>query len=82
MTESRIRRFYREHLAFPFDYGILAATLTAVMGLLMAWAGYRGKFQPWGDPIPFVDALAKVPGFAALGFAVVFIGFLIFRVRF
>lgn len=48
----------------------------------MTWAGWRGKFQPWGDPIPFTEALAKVPATAVLGFAVTFIIFLLFRIRF
>jgi hypothetical protein len=80
-AESRLCRFYRDHLAFPVGYGILAAVIFSILGLLMTWAGWRGKFQPWGDPIPFTDALAKVPTMAVVGFAVTFILFLVFRIR-
>ena len=81
-SQSRLRRFYSEHLEFAVGYGLLSAVVFSVVGLLMTWAGYRGKFQPWGDPIPFTEALAKVPTMAVVTFAVVFIGFLIFRIRF
>jgi hypothetical protein len=80
--ESKLRRFYREQLAFPLGYGILTAVVISILGLLMTWAGWRGRFQPWGDPIPFSEALAKVPAMAVLVFAVTFIVFLVFRIRF
>ena len=81
-TQSRLRQFYDEHLAFAVSYALLSAVLASVLRLLMTWAGYRGKFQPWGDPIPFTEALAQVPTMAVLAFAVVFIGFVVFRIRF
>ncbi len=78
----RIRKLYTDHLAFPIRIGILFAVVVSPIGLVMTWAGFRGKLQPWGDPIPFVDALAKVPTLAALTFAVTVIVFVVFRVRF
>ena len=78
----KLRQFYRAHLAFPLGYGGRAAIVFSALGLLMTWAGWRGKFQPWGDPIPFTEALAKVPAIAVVAFAVTFILFLAFRIRF
>jgi hypothetical protein len=77
-----VRNFYTDYLAFPIRYGILSAIVVSPLGLVMAWAGFRGRFHPWGDPIPFVEALAKVPALAAMAFAVTVIVFLVFRVRF
>lgn len=81
-TQSTLRRFYNEHLAFAVGYALLSAVLASVLGLLMTWAGYRGKFQPWGDPIPFTEALVNVPTISVVTFVVVFIGFVVFRIRF
>lgn len=44
------------------------------MGFLMTRAGWRGKFKPWGDPIPVMDALRRVPEMAGLAFVVTFVG--------
>lgn len=81
-TPGRLRKFYTDYLAFPIRYGILFAVVASPIVLVMAWAGYRGRLQPWGDPIPFLDALAKVPTVAAFTFGVIVLVFPIFRVRF
>jgi hypothetical protein len=78
----RLRKFYADYLAFPIRYGILFAVVISPIGLVMTWAGFRGKLQPWGDPISFLDALAKVPTQAALTFVVTVIMFSVLRVRF
>jgi hypothetical protein len=73
VNRERWRAFYAEYLAIPVAYGLLAAGVFSVMGFLMTWGGWRGKFKPWGDPIPFTDALARVPEMGALAFVVTFI---------
>ena len=82
LLRSRIRRFYAEHLAVPVAYGLLAAVIASLLVLVLTWAGWRGKYQPWGDPIPFTEALANMPLAASIGFVVTMIVTAVFRVRF
>jgi hypothetical protein len=73
-TASWLRRFYDERIAAPLPFAILAAIVGSGMMLLMTWAGWRGKVKPWGDPIPFAEALSQLPAM----FAVVFVVALVF----
>jgi uncharacterized oligopeptide transporter (OPT) family protein len=75
------RAFYAEYLAVPVAYGLLAAGVFSIMGFFMTWAGFRGKYRPWGDAIPVTDALTRVPEMAALAFIVTFILFALTRWR-
>jgi hypothetical protein len=78
----RLRKFYTDYLAFPIRYGILFAVVISPLGLVRTWAGSEASFSLGGDPIPFLDALAKVPTLAALTFVVTVIMFSVLRVRF
>lgn len=65
---SWLRRFYAERIVAPLPYAIGAAILGSGILFLMTWAGARGRFRPWGDPIPFMEAVAKLPGMLAFCF--------------
>ncbi len=42
----------------------------SIMFFIMVWMGYQNSTIPkcWGDPIPFSDALLKIPRILALTF--------------
>ncbi len=37
--------------------GFTYAVIGGMIGMLSRWAGYQGKFESWGYPIPFKEAL-------------------------
>jgi hypothetical protein len=78
-TASWLRRFYEERIAAPLPYVIVVAIAGSVIMLVMTWAGWRGKFKPWGDPIPFTEAVSQLPAMFALTFVVCFVFFAIAR---
>ena len=45
-----------------------ATVIGTTVGFLTSWAGMRGRPRPWGDPIPFADAVALLPKLALLSF--------------
>ena len=48
--------------------------LGTVLLFLTSWAGMRGRPRPWGDPIPFADAVAMLPKMLAFAFVASFVG--------
>ena len=41
--------------------GLMVAVGVGMLIFLMRWAGYRGKFESWGYPITFTEALSSFP---------------------
>jgi hypothetical protein len=79
---SRLRQFFVDHLAYPILYAIPAAVFMTGILFVMVWAGFRGRFKPWGDPIPFMEALASVPKMLAFSFVLAVAIFTLARFRF
>jgi len=49
------------------------AFFLALFSTLVCWAGWRGKWAPWGDPIPILDAAIRFPFFLVIGFLVIYL---------
>jgi TM2 domain-containing membrane protein YozV len=79
--ESKLHRFYRERLVIPVIYWVFLA-FALLITFAMTWAGWRGKFQPWGDPISLTEALSKTPPIAVTLIVVWFVFFGLLRMRF
>ena len=69
-TASWLRRFYDERIAATLPVAVVTAIVGSGMMLLYTWAGGRGRFKPWGDPIPFTEALSQLPTMFAFTFVV------------
>ena len=78
-TASWLRRFYQERIAAPLPYAIVGAIVGSGVLFLMTWAGSRGRYKPWGDPIPFTEALSQLPAMFALTFVVGLVLFAILK---
>ena len=80
-TASWLRRFYDERIAAPLPFAMLAAVVGSAIMFLMTWAGSRGRFKPWGDPIPFTEALSQLPTMFAFTFVVALVFLAIAKFR-
>ncbi len=58
--KARIRLMQRR-VESRWQKGIVISIAVGTFLTLAAWAGYRGKLKPWGDPIPFTEALLAFP---------------------
>jgi hypothetical protein len=76
---SWLGRFYAKRIVTPLPYAIEAAIVGSGILFLMTWAGARGRFRPWGDPIPFMEAVAKLPGMLVFCFALALVFLAIVR---
>jgi hypothetical protein len=61
-------RLMRKRWYVRWRRGIVYALMSGTLFMLMKWAGLRGKVDPWGNPIPFVEALPAFPLAAVFGF--------------
>src|SRR6266480_815130 len=50
-------RLMRRRVESRWQKGIVLSIVVGTFVMLAAWAGYRGKWKPWGNPIPFTEAL-------------------------
>ena len=80
-ARSGLRRFYADWLAVPILYAIPCAVFITGLTFLFRWAGWRGKFKPWGDPISLTEALSKVPLTFAMAFVMSLAFFIIWEYR-
>jgi hypothetical protein len=51
-----------------FQNALVFALVTATLLTLVEWAGWRGKFAIWGDPVPLSTVWWHWPGYAAFFF--------------
>jgi len=69
IRREKVRSHSRVNPTKPLLISFAVSTGT----VLMMWAGWRGKFTPWGEPIQFVNAVARFPALFLVTFALFYI---------